>query len=318
MPRRRVNHTEEVRLTLGNYEREAFKDALRLNAASKAAPTLGLAAIGVGVAVGAFLLSDIALDIIKGLKNPLGGADGATRGAVNEALVDNPALPEMTSEENQGSSPYSIYDSDAGKVEEINAAIYRTWRGNDPDNATNWARFLSNNSITFAWGPSQVAIQPMRVTSGEVVDIDGETEYSSFAYQMAIRETAARRRVNQSWQWWNPFFQIPRWAFDQINGLDWDSVRVSEAPGYISDPLLWCAWARVDFSQIDASNYRGGSGGNPAAATSYYSNHVERSMGWQDEMRAFYDAGEAAGWNGQWVIMQSMNRGWTHELDSLP
>ena len=285
MPRRRINHTEEVRLTLGNYERGAFKDAMRLNAAAKAAPALGMAAIGAGVAFAAFILSDLAGDFFDRFKNLLGGSTPETRGNVNRGVENNSSQDRFTPPDEQGSSPLAIYLQRRQDVDDILHIAYRQWLGTSPDNSANYSAFLGGQNIAFDWGGQSVKIQLQSVTGGEVSE-ETDTEYTGFAYQVTIREVASRRQAIHDANSWNPLARLFNNGFEAVSGLDWTSRFVSEAGGYISDPLLWCAWGRVDWYRIEGATKWDIGTTETRPEDSHYAYHLDRSLLWEAELKA--------------------------------
>jgi len=287
MPRKPVESVSEFRMTMGAFEREQLKDFKAIQTMRSLAVPIGLAAVGVGIAL-AGLFFKRGIDMIP--KEV--GADEATRNDVNNAVVNSPSESAWTPEQFEGMSPAEIYSILHEYLGEIRKASYHAWldKGNNlqegpaPDNAVNYYTFNRANSMAIRYGLTGTIEPVFEMVSDKVgVNSEGEDEYSPFAYQCAIRETASRRRmVNQA-----DVFSLTKIIGAVIPAAgDWTSDRVSEAPAYLNDPLLWMSWARVNFP----SNASKMAGADSPISLSYYFPVVFKSMVYQDHIISLYES----------------------------
>jgi len=282
MPIRKADTITEHRMTLGKVERQALSDLKTIGAISAIAPVAGSIAVGAGVALAAYIFVNKGFDLLKDV-----GASQETRIAVNQAVDNSPADSMYTPAQFEGMSAGAIYQLGHDVQEELNGVSYRAWLEfySKEDVGVNWMFWQGNNDAGFDWGSRGVAWQPIRVAGGAGgLNAEGETEYSAFAYQMAIRETASRRR-QISMVGGGPLGVVAGYDMSQavasiVGSSGWRSQQVSQAPGYVSDPLLWCAWARVNFPG-ETSAF---AGADSPVAISYYIGHVVKSIGWEQEM----------------------------------
>lgn len=274
MPRKPVESVAENRLTLGAFEREQLKDFKAIQTMKSLALPIGLVAVGAGIAL-AGLFFKKGLDLIPDKI----GADEATRESVNKAVVDTPSESAFTPEHFEGMSPYEIYSIVHEYLVDLRKASYESWLDGAEDNSRNFTTFNNNNSMSILYGASAVTIEPVFVqVSGDATGGD----YSPFAYQCAIRETASRRRmVNQA-----DVFQLTKIIASVLPSAgDWTSERVSEAPAYLDDPLLWTAWARVNFPS-DASKL---AGADSPVSLSYYFPVFLKSLVYEEHIVNMYE-----------------------------
>ena len=288
MPRRKIDRTEEYRVTLGEYERKMMDRATTANLVKGLALPAGIAAIGVGMVFAGMAVAGLLEDYLAGLKGLLNGADSEKRQEVNQAIVNDPAISENTPPQWEGMSVAAIYEIQAGAVNELLNATYGKWLGDaGVDNSTNWAIFKRDHGIGFTWGDQTKRITLQQFdASMPAAGENGEVDYSSFAYQISIRETAARRQV--AWKAANYAGRKLIELANSMSDLDWTSRWVDEAGGFSSDALLWAAWGRTSFQSIT-----GLAGASIGYKLSEYETTVERSFIWETEMWDFYSVWKA-------------------------
>jgi len=299
MPIRKPDNVTEHRLTLGKVERQALEEMKWVGVATALAPIgAGLALAG-GIIVGMGIFVKGGIDFLQDT-----GASEETRIEVNEAVANGTSEEAYTPTQFSGMSPAAIYDLGHDVQEEMGRASYLAWLAeNDAEDVgLNWAQWLNENGQAYPWGGNQVKVQNIRVdaTGPPGVNAEGEQNYSALSYQMSIREIAARRRALQMGGGIG-------WAANGLGSLvnpnGWNSPRVSEAPGYVSDPLLWCAWARVDFPSGTSTM----AGADMPVGVSYYTLHVQRSLGWE---QALFDEHTSFMQNPQAWATGSTSRSW--------
>lgn len=263
MPRRKPERVEEVRITLGDFERDQIRDLKMIEAAKAAAPAIGLAAIGAGIALGAAMFGK-GLDELKEWWGGQFKADKKTLDATQKATTDTPAVLTFGDEggmfevesdhQFSGMSPAAIYDVVTNARGRLQWQQFRRWCESTGRSETGaeWEFFKSNSTGLLA--------QYIRVSTAPVND-----SISPFTYQLMIRETAARRVQGISAGFFTGFFtggvgflSPLLWAIGNgINPNEWTSVDVRDAPGYVVDPLLSLAWGRTNFPGTDATSAAG-------------------------------------------------------------
>jgi hypothetical protein len=287
MPRKPVDSVQEFRMTMGAFEREQLKDFKAVQMMKAAALPIGIAAVGVGIAL-AGLFFKRGIDMIpKEI-----GANEATRNDVNDAVQNTPSESAWTPDQFEGMSPYEIYSIVHEYLVDLRKASYEGWlaagnplqEGPAPDDSANFNSFNRANSMAIIYGVGGATIEPVFIEVSEeaAFNSEGEAEYSPFAYQCAIRETASRRRmVNQA-----DVFSLTKIIAAVIPAAgDWTSERVSEAPAYLNDPLLWTAWARVNFP----SNSSKMAGADSPISLSYYFPVVIKSLTYENHILDLYE-----------------------------
>ena len=266
MPRRRPRNIDVTRFELGDYERQQLSDIKW----AMAAPGLGIlgagAAIGAGIYFGAMFFNNTLDEVREYLSTWWDrniGIDEETKAAVQDAIGETTMegdtytydLPEWA----EGMSVYAAYDLCKEWEAEIFEAQYERWltaQGlqHSFEHRKYWRQF---NRSPFT----------QRITNA----IDDEIGVSPFAYQLLIRETAARRRqgkvasllggtgvgslLGPAGAWAGAGVASAVWlAGDAIGALgnNWTGDWATSAPGFIDDPLLWVAWLRTDFPGVDA------------------------------------------------------------------
>jgi hypothetical protein len=193
------------------------------------------------------------------------GADDETKDAVMEAVGEVTMegdtytydLPEWA----EGMTVYAAYSLCKGWEGEIFEGQYNRWLA-----AQGIQHSFEHRKY---WRVNNRSYFTAMLSNAIFTDADGNSVgISPFAYQLMIRETAARRREGK----------IASVAFggaagalvpgagilaagaaaltwfvgDFIAGDEWTGNYASSAPGFIDDPLLWAAWLRVDFPGADA------------------------------------------------------------------
>lgn len=259
MPRRRPDSVTEERHTLGDYERQQLSDIKW----AIAAPGIGMlgagAAIGAGIYFGAMFFNntiDEVKDYVSGWWTENIGADDTTKAAIMDAVGSTTVeastfvytLPEWA----EGMTVFAIYDLVKEWEGEIFEAQYNLW--------------LTSQGIEHSfehrkyWRINNRSGFTQRLSNS----IDPEVGVSPFAYQLMIRETAARRRSGQAITGLvgagGGVFGLAAGAVvwlagDAIGALgdNWTGRHAETAPGFIDDPLLWVAWLRTDFPGFDAN-----------------------------------------------------------------
>jgi hypothetical protein len=306
MPRKPVESVSEFRMTMGAFEREQLKDFKTIETLRAAGLPLGLAAVGVGIAL-AGLFFKKGLELIPDEI----GADEATREDVNNAVLNTPSESAFTPEHFEGMSPYEIYSIVHEYLVDLRKASYEAWLNyarypiRAPDNSTNFNIFNSGNNMAILYGVSAVTIAPIFVEVS--ADATGG-DYSPFAYQCAIRETASRRRmVNQA-----DIFQLTKLIAAVIPAAgDWKSERVSEAPAYLDDPLLWTAWARLNFPS-SASTL---AGADSPVSLSYYFPVFLKSLVYEEHIVNMYESFTTN--PTEWAMSEPIKKWWPTQLPEV-
>ena len=275
-----MDNTEEMRVTLGNYERDMVERGQWISLVKGLALPAGIAAVGLGAFLAAVALTGMLGDWLKSMKGLLSGADSEKRDEVNKELNNTPANPDHTPDRWAGMSAPEIYSLMYDKVSDIDTWAYEAWLSayGVESNGRNWAQYQANGGVSFQWGDKWVKMGARKVAHAEAenTDEDAEVDYTGFAYQMAIRETATRRWMIHDAG--NLATNLLQGMFGQMGGLEWTSRKVSEAPGYVSDPLLWTAYARVQWGTVG-----GLAGVSPNVQESHYWPNIEKSFGWEEE-----------------------------------
>ena len=292
-----MDNTTEHRVTLGAYERKLAENAQLVGLVKGLGLPLGIAGLGVGLVLAAMALGGLLAGWLEGLKDLFNGADSEKRQEVNSALDDDPADAQYTPEQWQGMSVSSIYSLVYDGCADIRGKLYDLWLGDAPDNSTNYTYFMANHNINF--GPAKKRISNMKVATGQpAAGSDGEVDYSGFAWQITIRETAARRYL--VWSQGNIATNWLQNVFGSMSDLEWQSRNVSEAPQYNPDALLWAAWGRTSWQSVT-----GAAGLSLGYKASQYASDVTAGFIFEEEAWAFYQAmqnGQIAddAWPAEW------------------
>jgi hypothetical protein len=259
MPRRRPRNIDVTRFELGDFERTQLSDLKW----AMAAPGIGIlgagAAIGAGLYFGAMYLNNSLDDVREHLSNwwiTNIGADDETKAAVMDAIgettIEGDTYSYTVPDWMEGLTVYAAYD------------LCKEWEGQIYE--AQYGRWLTAQGLehSFArrkyWNANSRSGFSVRV-SNAIDERDG-TNVSPFAYQLMIRETAARRREGKVASLigggavgglLGAGISSAVWLVgDFVAGDQWTGDWAESAPGYIDDPLLWTAWLRTDFPGVDA------------------------------------------------------------------
>jgi hypothetical protein len=267
LPRRRPNDVVEHRIALSDFERQQLADAKMIALIGTSAVPLAGAAIGLGLAAAGYL----AFNSIEDLSEFLGTrweswfkADEEEKQAIQAAVTDEPAslvsdayVPGTGIEgapSLEGMSAAGMYDAIFDMKMAIVSYNYRLWLAANPsldDKGSNWTYFVDS--------AAGIMTKTIRVATNP-----GNQDFSQFAYQMAIRETAARRLAGFAGSvgvggallsYGGVLLSTAVWGALNLVGDasgEWTSSDATEAPGYVQDALLDAAWSRCDFPGADA------------------------------------------------------------------
>lgn len=162
-----------------------------------------------------------------------------------------PGIPDF-----EGMSPFSIYEIIYDQRAEIQSYARDLWLEANGLESRPYTRTQFQDGCTGL-------LKSRPFADGRTFEGD---EVSMFTYQMAIRETAARRNQGRTvstvaglLSGWGVIASEAVWRIGNALGIgqasEWTSGNVTEAPGYIADPLL--DWVRtiVDFPGTDANHF---------------------------------------------------------------
>lgn len=272
MPRRKPDGKSVIvnRIEMGDFERRQLEDAKVAMMIAAATPAVGLGLLGIGIAAAGMFVGNT-LEEMKAWWDEskeemfgLGHSDTDIQTSTSDTPADlnNRQMPNIDSTEFpgvpdlDGMSPASIYNLLYGTRADIRDYARDLW--------LNQMGLVSNptNRTTFNDGATQLLTSRPRADTR----VTGDNELSIFTYQMAIRETAARRNQGRAGSTvagiltgWGVIASEAVWRLGNAVGFghasNWTSGNVTEAPGYIADPLL--DWVRtiVDFPGVDAGHY---------------------------------------------------------------
>lgn len=268
MPRRKPDGKSVIvsRIELGDFERRQLEDLKFV----MMTPALAVGAVGLGIAAaGLFIgntLSDIKQFWNEG-KEEMWGL-GHSDEAIQSSTTDNPAdlndmqTPNIDPDEFPGIpdftdlSPASIYEAIYDARARVQFWSMNEWLEHEGLQSTPFNRTRFNEGATGI----------LKTRPRADIRVTGENEISIFTYQMAIRETAARRNQGRAGSTvaglltgWGVIASEAVWRLGNALGIghasEWTSGDVTAAPGYISDPIL--DWVRtiVDFPGTDAGHF---------------------------------------------------------------
>jgi len=272
LPRRKPDGKSVIvnRIEVGDFERKQLEDAKMALVVAAVTPAVGLAALGVGIAAAGMLIGNTLSDIKdfwdegKEKMWGLGHSDEVISQSTTNAPADlnNRQLPVIDELEFpgvpdlEGMSPAAIYELLYGMRGDIQDYSRDLWL------TTNNLESRPYNRILFSDGCTGL-LRSRPFADPRIFDGD---EVSNFTYQMAIRETAARRNQGRATSTvaglltgWGVIASEAVWRIGNFLGIgqasEWTSGNVTEAPGYIADPIL--DWVRtiVDFPGTDASHF---------------------------------------------------------------
>lgn len=272
MPRRKPDGKSVIvnRIEMGDFERRQLEDAKVAMMIAAATPAVGLGLLGVGIAAAGMFIGNTLEEMKQWWDDSkeemfgLGHSDTDIQTSTSDTPADlnNRQMPNINSTEFpgvpdlDGMSPASIYNLLYGTRSDIRDYARDLW--------LNQMGLVSNptNRTTFNDGATQLLTSRPRADTR----VTGDNELSIFTYQMAIRETAARRNQGRAGSTvagiltgWGVIASEAVWRLGNAIGFghasNWTSGNVTEAPGYIADPLL--DWVRtiVDFPGVDAGHY---------------------------------------------------------------
>lgn len=267
MPRRKPDGKTVIvhRYELGDFERRQLEDAKLAFAVRSVAPVVGAGIVGVGLVAGAYLVNKNLDDLQEWFADNkqtmfgLGASQSEIEAMATSQVADIPAdsIPNF---DLAGLSASAVYDLVYRARDDVRMWMFSDWceRNAVSETGANYKYFREN--ATSILGSFVYADTVLR---------DGNS-VSMFAYQVSIRETAARRgqgRVTSGLVGWlvpgaygaGALASEAVWWLGNTFGIgqanEWSSSNPRDAPGYIADPLL--DWARtiVDFSGPDAGTF---------------------------------------------------------------
>lgn len=255
MPRRPIDKKDQrsqvVRFELGNFERQQLEKVAIGNMAGNLALPVGIGIAGLAVGFGIFLAYK-SLDDLKDFAknqwdNPLGmNTDNQER--LQSSVTNTPIMADSANTANmpaelEGLSAYASYDLVWNSWDDIYGRNYVGWcaANNLPQNHETLNYFRENARGFLHRTDYRV--------DNDVGEDEWEHQYSQFAYQMAIRETAWLRQHGYSAINIVPWLGGAAWDFfaglnPASGGATWTSRDARDAPGYVLDPLLDIAWGR--------------------------------------------------------------------------
>lgn len=261
MPRRSIDKKDSrslvQRVELGDFERQVVKDLVMVQSIKSAALPIGIGVAGIAIGAGLFMASKT-LDEIKDWigdrwSDPFGNKQ-ETQDQFQAKVSNSPIYANSRNTDTmppllEGLSAYGGYD-----------AVWNIWDATVGRQYSAWAQANSQiqNHETLTFFKNNVSGFLNRVginrVDDDLRDAEGnEQTYSQFGYQLAIRETAYRRKLG--WvgsgllsAFGGPFPLLTMGAMSWLGFADpgeWKSSNVRDAPGYIPDPLLDIAWSRT-------------------------------------------------------------------------
>jgi hypothetical protein len=255
MPRRSIDKKDQrsqvVRFELGNFERQQLEKVAIGNVAGNLALPIGIGLAGAAIGFGIFLAYK-SLDELKDWAqdqwdNPLGmNTDNQER--LQDSVTNDPIEANSRNTVNmppvlEGLSAYAAYDLTWNEWDAIYGREYIAWcnENNLPQDHSSSTYFRENCSGF------------LRRTGYKVDNtVEPNEIYSQFSYQLAIRETAMmRQHARKASTLTGPLGPFLGGGFfdffassGAFNASSWTSADVTEAQGYIYDPLLDIAWSR--------------------------------------------------------------------------
>ncbi len=277
MPRRKPDGKSVIvhRFELGDFERRQLEDVKMAVALRSAAPILGGGLLAIGVLGAGYFVNKNLDDLQEWYSDNRQGIFGL--GATQEEIeamstsqvADLPA-DALTGIDISGLSPAAVYDLLYQGRDSVRLWMFSDWCAENgvSETGANYKYFRENATSILG----SFAYADIELREGNSV--------SMFAYQMSIRETAARRNQGRATSGLvgallpinylgGLFASEAVWGGLSALGIghanEWKSGDVREAPGYIADPLL--TWSRtiVDFAGPDAGTF--GTMTNPATGT---------------------------------------------------
>lgn len=234
-----------------------------------AAPILGGGLVAIGVLGAGYFVNKNLDDLTEWYSDNkqgifgLGATQDEIEAMATEQVADLPA-DALTGIDITGLSPAAVYDLLYQGRDSVRLWMFSDWCATNGVSETgeNYKYFRENATSILG----SFAYADIELREGNSV--------SMFAYQMSIRETAARRNQGRATSGliglvttgWGAIASESVWRGLAALGIgtasDWTSGDVREAPGYIADPLLTWSRTTVDFAGIDAGTI--GTMTNPA------------------------------------------------------
>ena len=266
MPRRKPDGKSVIvhRYELGDFERRQLEDAKVAYAVRSMALPLGLGAAGLAIGAGLLFaakeLEELQDWFSDNWKSGFGSKTDPSE--INDAVGDTPAKETFTASlyavegapDFSGMSPFGIYNALWECRTDVMEWAFRAYceATGATQTANNYYPFVNHLKTLNPW---TAFYQPYtRFTNAAASDA-----ISPFAYQLAIREVAARRAegftagVTIGSVIAAPLglvFGATQWALRGLGFMvenDWSGTDVRDAPGYVQDPFLETAWGRTDF-----------------------------------------------------------------------
>jgi len=234
-----------------------------------AGPILGAGLLGIGVlGAGYFVnknlddLQEWYADNKQGIFG-LGATQEEIEAMATQQVADIPA-DALVGIDIAGLSPAAVYDLLYQGRDSVRLWMFSDWCAENDVSETgaNYKYFRENATSILG----SFAYADIELREGNSV--------SMYAYQMSIRETAARRNQGRATSGliglittgWGAIASESVWRGLAALGIgtasDWTSGDVREAPAYIADPLLTWSRTTVDFAGPDAGTF--GTMTNPA------------------------------------------------------
>jgi hypothetical protein len=261
MPRRSIDKKDTrslvQRIELGDFERQAVKDMMMVQGIRAAALPVGIGVAGLAIGAGIFMAYK-SLDEIKEWvgdrwEDPFGTKQQSQESFQNDVsntpIMANTRNTDTMPPTLEGLSAYGGYEATWNVWDATIGRQYRAWtQTNSLIENHETLTFFKNNVQGFL---NRVGIYRV---DDDLRDAEGNIQtYSQFGYQLAIRETAYRRKMG--WigtgllsAFGGPFPLLAGGVASWLgfaNETEWKSTDPKDAAGYIPDPLLDIAWARI-------------------------------------------------------------------------
>jgi len=254
-----------------------------------AGPILGAGLLGIGVLGAGYFVNKNLDDLQEWYADNKQGIFGlgATQEQIEamstQQVADIPA-DSLNGIDIAGLSPAAVYDLLYQGRDSVRLWMFNDWCETNAVSETgaNYKYFRENATSILG----SFAYADIQLREGNSV--------SMFAYQMSIRETAARRNQGRATSGliglvttgWGAIASESVWRGLAALGIgtasDWTSGDVREAPAYIADPLLTWSRTTVDFSGPDAGNFgtmtNPATGGQVNIGSMYYPQFIVDSM----------------------------------------
>jgi len=234
-----------------------------------AGPILGAGLLGIGVLGAGYFVNKNLDDLQEWYSDNkqgifgLGATQEEIEAMATQQVADIPA-DALVGIDISGLSPAAVYDLLYQGRDSVRLWMFSDWCAENDVSETgaNYKYFRENATSILG----SFAYADIELREGNSV--------SMYAYQMSIRETAARRNQGRATSGliglvttgWGAIASETVWRGLAALGIgtasDWTSGDVREAPAYIADPLLTWSRTTVDFAGPDAGTF--GTMTNPA------------------------------------------------------